>query len=80
MKKFFNLKYGECFLLAESEDLYFVYTEATKAIGSYIVCTHIDSMDTLIGQTFFKNFVDAYKFYNSKQITKDKSTNKKNNF
>ena len=61
MKKFYNLFYGECVLLDESEGLYLVYVP--KIYESYIVCTYIDPNGALMGQNFFRTELEARKYY-----------------
>jgi len=74
MKKFTNLAYGDCILIAESEDLYLIH--APKAAEPYIVCTYMDEMGTLMGQKFFRNVFEANNFYTSKLEEKTKQSSK----
>ena len=77
VREFYNLYFEKCFLLAESEDLYFIY--APKAIEKYIVCTYLDDMGTFLGQKYFKDKNDAYNFYLEKK-KKMKKLREKDNF
>ncbi len=63
-RKFYNLKYGKCYLLGKKNGYYFVW--ADKCFNHYIVCDYMDSMGTMMNQEFFKSFFKAYKFYRNK--------------
>lgn len=62
--RFYNLKYGKCYLLNKKNGYYFVW--ADKCFYHYIVCGYMDEMGTMMNQEFFKTFWQGYKHYRKK--------------
>lgn len=62
--KFYNLKYGWCYLLKKKYKTYFVY--APNVSMPYIVSDYLDSIGAMIGQNFFNTYKEAYQYFKTK--------------
>ena len=64
-KKFYNLKYGKCYLIDEKENLYLIY--ADKYFNHYIVCTYIEpKSNAMMNQEFFPTLEEAREYFKVK--------------
>lgn len=68
--EFDNLAYGKCYLIDKKENKYLVYSPFGY-LKSYIVCSYMDDMGTMVGQNFFETLDEAKAFFN-KEASKEK--------
>lgn len=64
-REFYNLKYGKCYIIDETENMYLVH--ADKYFNHFIVCTYIDpNSNAMMNQEFFSTLEDARKYFDKK--------------